>query len=67
MTFENVNRNDLVHFTILDKELIGKDDVVGTVQCVAESLRVERHYSLDIMSEGHVVGNLRLEVKHLIE
>lgn len=41
-----MNRDDTIYFTILDKEMIGKDDVIGTVQCIAESLRVERPYSL---------------------
>ena len=67
MIFENTNRGDIVYFTVLDKEMIGKDDVIGTAQIVMENLRVERLYSEEIISEGVVAGHLKFEVKHFLE
>ena len=67
MIFEGVTQEDEVLMTVLDKEMIGKDDIVGTAYTTVESLKVERSYVLDIKSKDLVAGTLKFDVKQYYE
>lgn len=53
---------DELLFTVLDKEIFGKDDFTGNIIVLAEELKHNKEYDLSIISHGEKVGSLKIGI-----
>jgi hypothetical protein len=52
-----------VTFTLVDKEMLGDDDLIGSIVTTVDALKDQKIYTLDISAKGKKVAALRVDVK----
>jgi len=67
IVFENVEPKNHITLTLVDKEMIGDDDVIGSAVTTVEALKNEKIYTLEVANKGKKVGSLRFDVKQYYE
>lgn len=67
IVFENVQKTDHVQFTLVDKEMIGDDDLIGHAITTVEALKEEKSYTVDINFKNQKAGSLTFDVKQYYE
>lgn len=65
--FENVEPKEHITFVVVDKEMFGEDDFIGSTVTTVEALKDQKLYTLDITNKGSKTGSLSFDIKQYYE